>query len=69
MPALVRELGWLIIVAAVIWTLSWKAMALWKAARLGQRWWFMVLLVINTLGLLEILYLFVFSRRKTSALC
>jgi len=49
------------------WSLLWKGLALWKSARRGKNWWFIVLLVINTLGLLEILYLFVFSRygRKT----
>ncbi|MEK6818456.1 MAG: DUF5652 family protein [Nanoarchaeota archaeon] len=39
----------------------WKGLALWKSARNNQEVWFIVLLVINTLGLLEILYLFVFS--------
>jgi len=49
------------------WSLFWKGLALWKSARRGEKWWFIVLLVINTVGLLEILYLFVFSRyeRKT----
>ena len=52
---------WLIL----LWTLPWKGVSLWKAARLKDKWWFIALLVINTLGLLEILYIFVFSKRKT----
>lgn len=40
------------------WTLTWKALALWKAARREQKFWFIALLVINTLGLLEIAYYF-----------
>ncbi|MDZ4229643.1 MAG: DUF5652 family protein [Candidatus Veblenbacteria bacterium] len=51
---------WLII---IIWTLPWKGMALWRAARKGQKAWFVVLLIVNTLAILEILYLFVFSRK------
>ncbi|HQI10846.1 MAG TPA: DUF5652 family protein, partial [bacterium] len=44
-----------------LWALAWKGIALWKSARHNQKWWFIALLVINTLGLLEILYIFVFS--------
>jgi len=48
----------------VIWVLIWKGLALWKSAKLNQPVWFVVLLVVNTLGLLEILYLFFFSEMK-----
>jgi len=51
---------WVILLAA-LWTLPWKGVALWKAADLKSRVWFIILLVINTLGILEILYIFVFS--------
>jgi len=51
------------------WALVWKGIALWKSARHNQKWWFIALLVINTLGLLEILYIFIFSKldQKTNA--
>ena len=48
----------------MIWSLIWKGLALWKSARLRQPIWFVLLLVINTLGILEILYLFVFSKPR-----
>lgn len=54
---------WIIIVL-VAWTLPWKAYALWKSARRGDKWWFVALLLINTLGILEILYTFVFGKRE-----
>ena len=54
-----------IILLGIIWTMPWKGIALWKAARLKDKWWFIALLVINTLALLEILYIFFFSKRKT----
>lgn len=55
--------SWLLFII-VVWTFAWKGLAMWKAARLNKSVWFVVLLVVNTFGLLEILYLFVFSRIK-----
>jgi len=49
---------------AILWTLPWKGVALWKSARNGQKIWFVVLLILNTLAILEILYIFVFGRKK-----
>ena len=43
---------------AVIWTLAWKGLALWRSAGLRQKYWFIALLIINTLGILEIIYLY-----------
>ena len=42
----------------ILWSVVWKGLALWHAARRGEHWWFVALLVINTLGILEIIYLF-----------
>jgi len=47
-----------------IWVIYWKGMALWKASHRESKIWFIALLVINTLGLLEILYIYVFSEKK-----
>jgi hypothetical protein len=47
----------------IIWSLVWKGLALWKAARRGEKVWFVALLVVNTVGILEILYLYVFSKK------
>lgn len=48
----------------VVWSIVWKGMALWKAARRESKGWFIVLLLVNTLGILEILYIFFFSKEK-----
>jgi len=56
---------WYLAILAAIWTLPWKGFALWKSARLGQKWWFIILLLVNTIGILEILYIFIFSKKKT----
>lgn len=52
----------------VVWSLFWKGWALWKAAKADSKPWFIALLVINTMGILDILYIFIFSQtsRKTS---
>lgn len=54
--------GLLMIIAVIaIWSLVWKGLALWKSARKNNPIWFVVMLIINTVGILEILYIFVFS--------
>jgi len=55
---------WWIILVIVFWELIWKALSLWKSARKNDKVWFVALLVLNTLGILEILYIFVFSKRE-----
>lgn len=55
------------ILVLMIWTLIWKGWALWISARQGSKVWFIVLLLINTVGILEILYIFLFSKRKNRA--
>ncbi|HOM77711.1 MAG TPA: DUF5652 family protein [bacterium] len=46
-----------ILFLVIIWTLSWKGVALWKAAQNKQKGWFVAILVINSIGILEIAYL------------
>lgn len=48
----------------LFWALPWKGVALWKAARNEHKWWFIALLVINTMAILEIIYIFFFSKKK-----
>jgi hypothetical protein len=54
-----------IIAALILWVMPWKGAALWKAARLGQKYWFIALLVINTMAILEIIYLLIIAPRHT----
>lgn len=44
------------------WALAWKGVALWKAAKQKSLVWFIILLIINDFGILEILYIFWFSK-------
>ncbi len=42
----------------ILWAMGWKGLALWRSAELRQKKWFIVMLFLQTLGLLEIIYLF-----------
>ncbi len=57
--------GWAALgfILLMLWSLAWKGIALWKAGRLGQKVWFVILLVVNTVGILEIIYIFVIARK------
>ena len=45
------------LLVVVLWELLWKAVALWRAARRSQSLWFMLLIIINSAGILPIVYL------------
>ena len=57
-----------IIILFIVWSLFWKSLALWHSAQRGSYKWFIVLLLVNTLGILEIIYLFGFAKLKFSEL-
>ncbi|OGZ44084.1 MAG: hypothetical protein A3J55_00915 [Candidatus Ryanbacteria bacterium RIFCSPHIGHO2_02_FULL_45_17b] len=61
----VKQFWWVFLLIA-LWTLPWKAVALWKAARRNERGWFVALLLINTMGLLEIFYIFVLTKQANT---
>jgi methionyl-tRNA synthetase len=47
-----------------IWSILWKGLTLWRSANLKQRNWFVAILILNTVGILEIVYLFFFAKKK-----
>ena len=65
MEQILKDNIWILILI-VLWTIPWKGWALWKAAQLKDKWWFIALLIINTLGILEIFYIFIFSKRENT---
>lgn len=56
-----NNLGWVILIVAVDYVL--KAIALWIAARKGSKIWFILLLILNTVGILPLFYIFYFSKQ------
>ena len=55
---------WLAVSLAVVWEMAWKGVALWRAGRNAHLAWFIALFILNTLGILPIIYIFAFSRKK-----
>lgn len=55
--------GRVLVVAVVAWSLAWKGASMWRAARNGSKPWFVTLLLTNTLGALDAIYLFGVDRR------
>ncbi|MFA6254261.1 MAG: DUF5652 family protein [Candidatus Paceibacterota bacterium] len=53
-----------LLIILIAWTLVWKGLAMWRAARSGAKIWFVVLLLVNTLGILDIIYYFYASKKK-----
>jgi methionyl-tRNA synthetase len=52
---------YILLIIISIWSIVWKGIALYKSARQQHIIWFVVLLIINTVGILEILYIYIFS--------
>lgn len=46
----------------LIWVLFWKGFALWRASQKKQLIWFIILLSVNSMGLLEIAYISLLNR-------
>ena len=53
-----------LVMALLIWSMFWKSLALWRAAKGNQRYWFVGLLLINSFGILELVYLFRFAKNR-----
>lgn len=53
----------ILLILAIIWVLPWKGYALWLSARNNQKWWFIVILIVNTLAILEIVYIFLIAKK------
>lgn len=59
-----QQLGvpiWLLALV-VVWDAIWKLIALWKSARNKHYAWFIIMGIVNTIGILPILYIYIFSK-------
>jgi hypothetical protein len=54
----------LVVPVLIIWEMVWKGIALWRAGGNRQLAWFICLLIFNTVGILPIIYIFGFSKKK-----
>ena len=53
-----------VIIPLMIWSTIWKGRALWEAGTRKEKKWFICIFVVNTLGILEIIYLFTRKDKK-----
>ena len=57
----------ILIIGAIIvgiWEAVWKAFALWACARNRQVAWFVLIFILNTAGILPIVYLVWFQKKR-----
>jgi len=53
-----------LLVVVLLWTIPWKLYAVWMAAKRDQKKWFVALLLLNTLAILEIFYIFKIAKKS-----
>jgi len=53
-----------VIIILVIWEAIWKLIAMWKSARNDQLIWFILIAIVNTVGILPIIYLLINRNKK-----
>lgn len=62
----IATFGWVLGVL-VLWDLIWRSLALWKSGRHNQKVWFIFLILVNSLGLLPIIYLLFFQKDRPTS--
>jgi len=56
---------WIVLIyILIIWSAIWKLIALWKCGRNNQLAWFVVIGILNTAGILPIIYLIWFQKKS-----
>ena len=53
-----------LLVAVILAAYALKGFALWRAGRNNQRGWFIALLLVNTFGILEVIYLMTVGKKR-----
>ncbi|HLD51127.1 hypothetical protein A3K34_01605 [candidate division WWE3 bacterium RIFOXYC1_FULL_40_10] len=48
-----------VIMGLVIWEMTWKGISLWVSARNNHKYWYAAILVVNSIGILPIVYLII----------
>ncbi|MEI6280629.1 MAG: DUF5652 family protein [bacterium] len=54
----------LILLILAVWTIPWKIYAVWLAAKHNKKRWFVVLLILSTVSILEIFYIFKIEKKS-----
>lgn len=48
----------------ILWSISWKGLALWKSAKNNNIYFFIAILILNTGGILPIIYIVYVEREE-----
>ena len=59
------QMPWFLFTALLIWSMIWKGLGLWKAGRNKQLTWFIVIFLVNSAGILPIVYILWFQKNKS----
>jgi len=54
----------ILIIILVLWTILWKIYAVWTAVKHNHKKWFVLLVILNTVGILEIIYIFKIAKKS-----
>lgn len=54
-----------IFIILFLWEATWKLIALWKAGRNNHLAWFICIALINTMGILPIVYILMHRKKPT----
>jgi hypothetical protein len=57
--------SFVLLLVIILWSITWKGYALWTAAKHNHKRWFVVILLLNTVGILEIFYIFKIIKRSS----
>jgi len=57
-----------ILIVILIWDLTWRCFGVWKSTKNNQPIWSIVFVLFQTIGILPILYIFVFSKMNKKTL-
>jgi methionyl-tRNA synthetase len=55
---------WPALIALTVWSMIWKGIGMWKAGRNDQLVWFICMFIFNTIGILPIIYLLFFQKKR-----
>lgn len=53
----------LLMVVLILWVLPWKGYALWTASKKNHKFWFILMLILNTFAIVEIIYIFYIAKK------
>lgn len=55
---------WILIIIISIWSMVWKGLGLYKAGNKKDKPWFIAMFLLNTAGILPMIYLYLKRKKK-----